>query len=105
MPTTTELKMVAEQLANEDEKAYYYGAYSGRFWHKGFAVVFDSDYTKTFCDLLNENGVKLGEPDQKDNMGFQVVWSWDIKHFTDSDNPEPGKYDDEYDDLDDEDEY
>ena len=92
--------MVAEQLAEEDEKAYYYGAYSGRFWHKGFAVVFSQEYTKTFCDLLNENGVKLPEPNQKDNMGFQVVWSWDIKHFTDSDNPEPGKYDEEYDDED-----
>ena len=40
--------MAAEQLAEEDEKAYYYGAYSGRFWHKGFAVVFSPEYTKTF---------------------------------------------------------
>ena len=48
MPTTTELKMVAEQLANEDEEAYYYGAYSGRFWHKGFAVVFKSAYTNPY---------------------------------------------------------
>ena len=104
MPTTTkELKEVAELLAHEDDTAYYYGAYDGRFWHKGFAVVFNSDYTKTFCDLLNENGVKLPEPSQKDSMGFGVVWSWDIKHFTDADNPEPGKYADEYDDLDDDD--
>ena len=55
MPTTTkELKEVAELLAHEDDTAYYYGAYDGRWYHKGFAVVFDPNYTKTFCDLLNE---------------------------------------------------
>ena len=101
--TTKELKEVAELLAHVDEKAYYYGAYDGRFWHKGFAVVFSSEYTKTFCDLLNENGVKLPEPNQRDNMGFQIVWSWDKRHFTDADNPEPGAYDDEYDEYDEED--
>ena len=103
--TTKELKMVAEQLAHVDEKAYYYGAYDGRFWHKGFAVVFSAEWTKTFCDLLKENGVDLPEPSQKDNMGFQVVWSWNIKHFTDADNPEPGRYAEEYEDLEDEDDY
>lgn len=105
MPATTkELKEVAELLAHEDEEAYYFGAYNGRWYHKGFAIVFAPNYTKALCDLLNENHVDLGEPDQKDSMGWNaVVWSWDIKHFTDSDNPEPGR-DSEDDEEDEEDE-
>lgn len=87
MTTSGELKEAAEQAAHEDEFARYYGEYNGRYFHNGVALVFDPSMTMNICGILGEICPELGEPDQTDSMGMQIVWSWNNWRFSDGDNP------------------
>jgi hypothetical protein len=66
----------------------YYGAYNGRFHHKGVAIAFDAHCTYEIVSTLIEMCPDLGKPDQMDTLGFQALWSWDRDKFTDGETIE-----------------
>ena len=92
MTTTAQLKAAAEAAQetayDDDHIAHYIGEYGGRFWHEGVAISFNREYNMTVCKMIAKHCPDLGEPDQKDNLGFDALWSWDKRKFTDGENPE-----------------
>lgn len=95
MTTTTQLKAAAEAAQQEVDwsgdahVARYHGEYQGRYYHKGVAISFNREWTMTLCKMLAKHCPELGEPDQKDNLGFDELWSWNKTRFSDGDKPEP----------------
>ena len=92
MTKTTQLKAAAEaaqETAYDDDGhiARYYGEYQGKFWHEGVAISFNREYNMTVCKYLAKHCPDLGEPDQKDSLGYDALWSWDKEKFSDGDNP------------------
>ena len=92
MTKTTQLKAAAEAAQetaydDDDHIARYFGEYQGRFWHEGVAISFNREYNMTVCKMLLKHCPDLGEPDQKDNLGFDALWSWNKTRFSDGDNP------------------
>tara|TARA_R100000152_G_C6662959_1_gene101345 strand:+ start:272 stop:568 length:297 start_codon:yes stop_codon:yes gene_type:complete len=92
MTETTQLRKAMESAQDtawsEDEHiASYYGAYRGRWYHRGVAICFNGEYTMTVSGMLLKHCPSLGEPDQIDNLGFNTLWSWNRERFSDGDNP------------------
>lgn len=105
MTTTTQLKAAAEAAQDEADwdydrgrqshVAHYHGEYHGRWYHEGVAISFNRDWNMTVCSMLAKHCPDLGEPDQKDNLGFDEIWSWNKTRFSDGDNPEESEPDEE----------
>jgi hypothetical protein len=92
MTTTTQLKAATEAAQDEaswdEHVARYYGEYHGRWFHEGVAISFNREWNMTVCSMLAKHCPDLGEPDQKDNLGYDELWSWNKTRFSDGDNPE-----------------
>lgn len=90
MTTTAQLKGAVEaaQETSDDHIARYFGEYQGRSWHEGVAISFNREYTMTVCKMLTKHCPDLGEPDHKDSLGYDTLWSWEKRRFTDGETPE-----------------
>jgi len=88
MTTTKQLKAaIDEARQNYDDKATYLGEYHGKWYHEGVAIAFDRSYTMTIIKTLLEYCPNIGEPDQKDDLAFEALWSWDKSKFSDGKEP------------------
>ena len=93
---TVDLPMKAKELKeavdsfnrenDEDRQAYYHGPYHGRWYHKGVAISFPPHRTATMmrhliseCHSSGHDGIP--DPDQIDNMGLDILWSWNVTRF------------------------
>ena len=78
---TTDL---AEAAYKSEGKCRYYGRYNGKFYHRGFAIVFNPKDTVHVVHCLPK---RMGEPDHKDEMALDVIWSWNASRFLDEEEP------------------